>query len=89
MDKFILVTGLIVIMGFCAVLIVATDMNTCFEINGIDHNKNNEPFTVFIGDCQMIPAMIVTYWWMTYANAFYMMGGYGWKKKNQTGFAKN
>lgn len=51
MDKAILITFLLFIVCVFALGYITLDINACFSIEGIDHNKSNDPFTVFIGDC--------------------------------------
>ena len=51
MDKAILIFFGLFILCIFILGYITLDVNACFEVKGIDHNKDNDPFTVFIGDC--------------------------------------
>ena len=50
-DGIIIIVGILALLFGIATILLIDSPQLCFEIKGIDHNKNNDPFTIFIGDC--------------------------------------
>ena len=54
---FVVMDGMIVTFGvltlFIALLLafVIAQPDLCYSFQGIDHNGNNDPFTIYVGDC--------------------------------------
>ncbi len=51
MDGAIFISGLGVLIAVAALALLLSNPQTCFPIQGIDHNGKNEPFTIWIGKC--------------------------------------